>query len=52
MEEIEIENESELKVFINGIPDVTLMPQEVFKAFIDALELQISDYYKEKNGNE
>lgn len=48
MEEIKIENELELKVFINGIPDVTLMPQEIFDAFISALELQISENLKKK----
>lgn len=46
MEEIKIENELELKVFINGVPDVTLMPKELFDSFIAALELQISESLK------
>lgn len=48
MEEMKIENELELKVFINGVPDITLMPKEIFDAFISTLELQINGYIKEK----
>lgn len=47
MQEIKIENDLNLKVLINGTPDITLMSQDVFNAFISALELQISDYYKD-----
>ncbi len=47
MTEIEIEeNETELRLFINGIPDFTLIPKEKYDSFITALELEISDYYK------
>lgn len=48
MEEIKIENELKLKVFINGAPDISLMPKELFDSFIAALELQISNYFQEK----
>lgn len=44
MKEVNIENELELKVFVNGTPDVTLMPKELFDSFIAALELQIGNY--------
>lgn len=47
MEEIKIENELGLKVYINGVPDLTLMPKEVFDSFIVALELQISESVKD-----
>lgn len=46
MEELKIENELELKVFINGVPDVTLMSKDLFDSFIAALELQISENVK------
>lgn len=49
MEEIKIENELGKKIYINGIPDLTLMPKEVFDSFIAALELQISENLKENN---
>lgn len=46
MEEVKTENELGLKVFINGVPDVTLMPEDLFESFIAALELQISESVK------
>lgn len=33
-----------LQVFINGVPDLKLIPKEKWDSFITALELQISDY--------
>lgn len=50
MEEVKIENDLKLKVFINGTPDITLMPKELFDGFIAALELQIGESLKE-SGN-
>lgn len=38
-----------MQVFINGVPDFELIPKEIADSFIAALELQISDYYNEKN---
>lgn len=35
-----------LQVYINGVPDLKLIPKEKWDSFITALELQISDYYK------
>ena len=46
MEEVKLENELGLKVYINGVHDLTLMPKEVFDSFIAALELQISESLK------
>lgn len=49
MEEIMIENELGKKIYINGIPDLTLMPKEVFDSFIVALELLISESVKDND---
>ena len=40
------ESQLDLPVFINGVPDLKLIPKEKWDSFITALELQISDYYK------
>ena len=37
MEKVEIENELNLAVYINGKPDLTLMPQEVLDTLCSAL---------------
>ncbi len=34
MEEINIKNELGLKVYINGVPDVTLIPEDITEDFI------------------
>ena len=41
-------SEKGLQVFINGVPDLKLIPKEKWDSFITALELQISDYYNKK----
>lgn len=38
-------SELSLQIFINGVPDLKLIPKEKWDSFITALELQISDYY-------
>lgn len=45
------DKEKNLRIFINGIPDLKLVPKEKFDSFICALELQISEYYSSKNEN-
>ncbi len=37
MEKVEIENSLNLDIYINGKPDLTLMPNEVIDAFCSAL---------------
>lgn len=37
-----------MQVFINGIPDFKLIPKEIADSFVSALELQISEYYQDK----
>ncbi len=49
LKEILIKNDLGLKVYINGVPDLTLMPTEVFNSFISVLELQISEYLKKNS---
>lgn len=46
MQEIEVENEMRLKVFINGVPDLRQIPKDIAESIIAALELRISEYYK------
>lgn len=44
MEEINVQkNETEMKVFINGIPDLSLMPKEIAEMIISKLEVKISE---------
>ena len=37
-----------MQVVINGVPDFKLIPKQIADSFISALELQISEYYQEK----
>lgn len=51
MLEVEVEdNELDLRVFINGVPDFTKMPKESAESFLSALEKQIVDFYKANSG--
>lgn len=44
MQEIEVkENPLEIKIYINGIPDLKLIPKEKAESVLAALELKISD---------
>ena len=47
MKELIIRNALGLKIYINGIPDCRLIAEDKESEFLQALELQISDYYKE-----
>lgn len=47
MQEIEVkENPLETKIYINGIPDLKLIPKEKAESVLAALELEITDNYK------
>lgn len=49
MKELEVkDNPTGLHVFINGIPDIKLIPKDVADCIISALETQISELYKKK----
>lgn len=55
MQEIETkENPLNLKVYINGIPDLRLMPKDKAENIFAALELEISEFlvYPQKTGDE
>ena len=40
------ENPLGLKVYINGVPDLTVIPKEKAESILAALELEISEYYE------
>ena len=48
MIEIEMENELELKIFINGVPDIKEIPSDKLESLLAVLEIQISKYYENK----
>ena len=48
MKELTVENALGLKIYINGIPDCRLIIEDKDSGFLQALELQISEYYKDK----
>lgn len=50
MIEIQVENEKDLKVFINGFPDIKEIPSEKLGNIIAVLERQIDRCYHEGLG--
>ena len=49
MQEIEVkENSLNVKVFINGIPDLKNIPKEKAESILAALELEISEQFRSK----
>ncbi len=51
MQEIEVKNDFDAKILINGVPDHRLIIADKESGFLEALELQISAYFKEKDNN-
>ena len=49
MQEIEVKNDFDAKILINGVPDHRLIIADKESGFLEALELQISEYFKEQN---
>ena len=47
MQEIEVKNDFDAKIFINGVPDHRLIIADKASGFLLALALEISEYYKE-----
>lgn len=49
MEKIEIkDNPLKLEIYINGRPDLSLMPKELKDAFINSLTERVLDYVRNK----
>ena len=49
MKEVNIKgNDTGMKVFINGVPDLTQIPKNITEALVTALEVQISEHYEQK----
>lgn len=51
MQEIDVKNDFDAKILINGVPDHRLIIADKESGFLEALELQISAYFKEKDNN-
>jgi hypothetical protein len=41
-------NDTGLRVYINGIPDIRLIPKDIADSVIATLELQVVEYIKEE----
>lgn len=41
-----MEKKTEFEIYINGIPNLELIPKELVDGIIAMLELEICDYYK------
>ncbi len=53
MQEMEIkENPLNLKVYVNGIPDLRLIPEEKAEILFSALELEISKLFEQGKAND
>ncbi len=53
MQEMEIkENPLNLKVYVNGIPDLRLIPKEKAESLFSALELEISKLFEQGKAND
>ena len=52
MKEIKIKsNDSNLKIFINDLPNLFLMPKDEFNLIIAGIELQMTEHFKHKRKN-
>lgn len=49
MQKIDVKNDFDAKIIINGVPDYRLIIADKESGFLEALELQISAYFKEQN---
>lgn len=49
MQEVKIKsNDTNMKIFINGFPNLSLMPNDEFDLIIVGIELQMTEYFKHK----
>ena len=50
MEEIEVKDNSlSIRVFANGKPNISNMPEEEFSLFVSSLELRMSEYFEKQS---
>ena len=49
MQEIEVKNDFDAKILINGVPDHRLIIADKKSGSLETLELQISEHFKEKD---
>lgn len=53
MKEIQIKgNDTGIKVFINGVPDLTQVPKEITDTLVTTLEMEISEHFELSKKNE
>lgn len=52
MQEIDVKNDFDAKVLINGVPDYRLIISDKESGFLEALELEISEHFKKKHNND
>ncbi len=49
MKEIQVKgNDTGIKVFINGVPDLTQIPKNITDTLVTALEMKISEHFENK----
>jgi hypothetical protein len=44
------DNMTDLRIFINGVPNLKLIPKDESEVVVSALEEQISEFYKKERG--
>ena len=50
MKEIQVKgNDTGIKVFINGVPDLTQIPKEITDTLVTTLEFQISEHFEQEH---
>ena len=49
MKEVKLKsNDSDIKIFINGLPDLFLMPKDELQLIAVGIELKMTEYFKKK----
>ncbi len=49
MKEIQVKgNDTGIKVFINGVPDLSQIPKNITDALVTTMEMQISEHFEMK----
>lgn len=49
MKEVKLKsNDSDIKIFINGLPDLFLMPEDELQLIAVGIELKMTEHFKKK----